>query len=79
MDRIKLEDSVGRLETLLELKWKLDEVIDITSKRELEQFITADRMLLTSMQTEFDGIVSALRFKEDEEVFSDELPDEPED
>lgn len=79
MDRIKLEDSVGRLETLLELKWKLDEVIDITSKRELEQFITADRMLLTSMQTEFDGIVSALRFKEEEEVFSDELPDEPED
>lgn len=79
MDRIKLEDSVGRLETLLELKWKLDEMIDITSKRELEQFITADRMLLTSMQTEFDGIISALRFKEDEEVFSDELPDEPED
>lgn len=79
MDRIKLEDSVGRLETLLELKWKLDEVIDITSKRELEQFITADRMLLTAMQTEFDGIVSALRFKEDDEVYSDELPDEPED
>lgn len=79
MDKIKLEDSVERLETLLELKWKLDEVIDITSKRELEQFITADRMLLTAMQTEFDGIVSALRFKEDEEVFSDELPDEPED
>lgn len=54
-------------------------MIDITSKRELEQFITADRVLLTSMQTEFDGIVSALRFKEDEEGFSDVLPDEPED
>lgn len=79
MDRIKLEDSVGRLETLLELKWKLDEVIDITSKRELEQFITADSMLLTSMQTEFDGIIEAIYFDEDRENLSDELPDEPKD
>ena len=66
MNKLKFRDVMARIETLLELKWKQMETIELPNTKGAVQYETLDRMLLEKIQSEFDNLIQA--FNENEEV-----------
>ena len=72
MNKIKLKDVMARMETLLELKWKQMETIELPNTKGAFQYETLDRMLLEKIQMEFDNLIQAFNENETDPYISHE-------
>ena len=72
MNKLKVKDVMARMETLLELKWKQMETIELPNTKGAVQYETLDRMLLEKVQMEFDNLIKAFNENETDPYISHE-------